>query len=136
MKARPHYTARCERFGRWWTASFPEVPGVFTQARRLDQVEDEARDALAIFLDVAPDTVDVNLDVVLPEKWAPLVDAVRDRRADIERCQKEARRALERALEMLVDEAGLSTRDAGRLVGLSHQRVAALHPNKRKGFSK
>ena len=136
MKSRPSYTARCERSGRWWAVSFPEVPGVFTQARRLDQVDDEARDALALFLDVPPGSLEIRLDVVVSPEWAPLVADVQERRANVERSQEEARGAVRRALEVLVEREGLPTRDVGRLLDLSYQRVAALHPRKRKVATK
>jgi len=38
-----------------------EELGVFTQARRLDRVEFMARDAIALLLDVPPDSFDVTV---------------------------------------------------------------------------
>jgi len=32
-------TALCERGGGWWAVRVPEIDGLYTQARRLDQVE-------------------------------------------------------------------------------------------------
>ena len=40
------------RSGRWWAITVPEIGRVFSQARRLDQVEDRAREALALLLDI------------------------------------------------------------------------------------
>ena len=41
-------TAVCTRSGGWWAVEVPEIPGLFTQARRLDQVEDMVRDAATV----------------------------------------------------------------------------------------
>ena len=62
-KGRPLYTARCERSGRWWAVHVPEINGVRTQARRLDQVEAMARDAIAGALDVPPDSFDIGFEI-------------------------------------------------------------------------
>ena len=36
------YTVTTERSGSWWAFSVPEIPGAHGQARRLEQVRDEA----------------------------------------------------------------------------------------------
>ncbi len=46
------YRVRAVRSGSWWAITVPELPGVFSQARRLDQVEAMAREAIAMMLDV------------------------------------------------------------------------------------
>ncbi len=33
------YTVRVRRSGAWWAIDVPELPGVYSQARRLDRVE-------------------------------------------------------------------------------------------------
>ncbi len=33
-------TAKVTHTGDWWAIAVPEVPGLFTQAKRLDQVEE------------------------------------------------------------------------------------------------
>ena len=65
------YTARAERSGSWWAISVPEVTGVYTQARRLDQVPDRARDAIAGVLEVPMRSFDV--EVLMPLVAAALV---------------------------------------------------------------
>ncbi len=39
-------TAEVSRSGAWWAVEVPEVPGAFTQAERLDQVEAAVVDAV------------------------------------------------------------------------------------------
>lgn len=46
------YRVNVERAGSWWAISVPDLPGVFSQARRRDEVEDMARDVIALYLDV------------------------------------------------------------------------------------
>jgi predicted RNase H-like HicB family nuclease len=58
---RQTYTAVCRRHDDWWVIEVPEVDGVFTQAERLDQVEAMARDAIALMLDVAAGSFDVEV---------------------------------------------------------------------------
>ncbi|ACZ22397.1 hypothetical protein Sked_24890 [Sanguibacter keddieii DSM 10542] len=41
-------TARCARSEGWWAVEVPEVPGLFTQARRLDQVPEAVVDAASL----------------------------------------------------------------------------------------
>lgn len=38
-------TAQCTRSGGWWAVECPGIPGLFTQAHQLDQVEGMVRDA-------------------------------------------------------------------------------------------
>lgn len=38
-------TAIAERSDGWWAVEVPEIPGLFTQARRLDQIDGMVRDA-------------------------------------------------------------------------------------------
>ena len=38
-------TAIAQRSGDWWAIEVPEIPGLFTQTRRLDQTDDMVRDA-------------------------------------------------------------------------------------------
>ena len=55
------YAVLAERSGRWWAISVPELPGVFSQARRRDQIEAMARDAIALYLDVPLDSFAVSV---------------------------------------------------------------------------
>lgn len=48
------YTARATREDGWWTVTVDEVEGLYTQARRLDQIERNVRDALTLFPDIEP----------------------------------------------------------------------------------
>jgi predicted RNase H-like HicB family nuclease len=125
-------TARARRSGSWWAIDVPEVDGVFTQAKRLDQVSEEVRDAVATMLDIAPADVEVgDIDIVVGAATdsQALNDLVRQAKAfaeQAERAQREASAAMRIAVAALRTSAGLSVRDAGVMLGLSHQRVAQL----------
>ncbi|MBF9130202.1 type II toxin-antitoxin system HicB family antitoxin [Plantactinospora sp. S1510] len=60
------YAVKCTRTGNWWAISVPDLRGVFSQARRLDQVEATARDAIALFLDVSPKSFGVAIQPEVP----------------------------------------------------------------------
>lgn len=119
------YTAVAERADGWWAITVLELRGVFSQARRLGAVEPMARGAIALFLDIAPESFDVEVRELLdPDVERVVAEAIqarseaRDRQRDAAHKSREAIHALERI--------GLPQRDIGRLLHLSHQRVAQL----------
>jgi predicted RNase H-like HicB family nuclease len=126
MKARRSYTARCHRSGAWWAIDVPELRGVYSQARRLDQVEDMARDAIALFLDVPNDSFDVNLQPVLPEELKLDLQEAKTARSRADDAGRKAQDAVRRVTRRLHDELGLTVRDAGAILGVSHQRAQQL----------
>ena len=124
--ARPVYTALCVRSGDWWAVTVPEVPGVFTQARRLDQVEKMARDAIALLTGVPDDSFDIVISPQLTPDVGAEVDAAQELRDTAERYQREATAAARAVAAKLTGQYRLTLRDAARIIGLSHQRVAQL----------
>jgi predicted RNase H-like HicB family nuclease len=58
-------TAKTTRTNGWWAVEVPEVPGVFTQAKRLDQVPAMVRDAVSSMSDVPTDDVQVAVEALL-----------------------------------------------------------------------
>jgi len=111
----------------WWAVRIPELPGVLTQARRLDQVEELAREAidLAISVGHAPKRkYAVEVDVYVPGLDDDLA-MVRAVRADAERAQAEAAERTRFIAARLADR-GLTVRDIGAALGVSYQRAAQL----------
>ena len=54
------------RGDEWWGIRVRELDWVFSQARRIEDVEDTARDAIAAYYDVAPSAVgEVVVDEVI-----------------------------------------------------------------------
>lgn len=124
--SRATYTALCERSGDWWAIKVPQVPGVHSQARRLDRVEAMARDAIGLILDVDEDSFDVELDIRLPDSADAALGRLAAARAQADAAQKEQASAAHQAAEALVKNAGMTVRDAGRILGVSFQRVDQL----------
>lgn len=125
MRAR--YTAKAERSGDWWAVDVPEIHGVHTQARRLDRVEHMARDVIALMLEVPADSFDVEVEVELGKDIDALVATAVRARQKATQADREASDAVRMAVAGLLRE-GLTIRDAGRLLGVSHQRIAQLAP--------
>lgn len=123
---RKTYTARCERAGDWWAISVPELRGVHTQARRLENVDATVRDAIALFLNVRPDSFDIKIEPVLPRELQKKVGRARKVRTEAEVLERQAAAVSMEVAADLVQRAHLTMRDAGRVLGLSHQRVAQL----------
>lgn len=119
------YTARCVRSGGWWAISVPEIKGVFSQARRLDQVEGMAREAIALMLDVDPQSFDVDVQPDLPQE----VTRARKARSALRKAEESAEEATVAAARALLAK-GYTVRDAGALLGISPQRVSQLAPRK------
>lgn len=120
------YTARCVRAGDWWAIIVPEVPGVFSQARRLDQAEEMARDAIAAMLRVSPRSFDVSVSPDLPGGISAEIDAAKELRQVAERAQREATAATRQVAATLLEACQLTLRDIGSLLGMSHQRVSQV----------
>lgn len=119
------YTVRARRIGGWWALDVDGVSGVHTQVRRLDQAEGMSREAISLVLDVPEDAVTVTVAPEVPATLRSMVNeavAARSRAAD---AQDAAARLTRDAARRLVQE-GLTVRDAGALLGMSHQRVAQL----------
>lgn len=125
MAVRRTYTVNAARHGDWWAIAVDELPGVFSQARRLDQVDGMARDAIALFLDLPP----TRFDLSIREKLAPdierVVTSAKEARAEATAHQQVASERSRAAARTLAAQ-GLPQRDIGRLLDLSHQRVAQL----------
>ena len=122
---KPRYTAQVERSGRWWAITVPDLRGVHTQSRTLEGVEPMVREAIAVFLDVGEESFDVEIRQALePEVERVAHEAILARSAALE--QQQAASAKARAAVMVLRDRGLPQRDIGRLLKLSHQRVAQL----------
>src|ERR1700693_5459846 len=72
------------------------------------------------------DTPERAEDVRLPARVRDAIGRTRSARRHAQREREKAQQALMRVARTLVDEVGLSLRDAGELLDLSHQRVQQL----------
>lgn len=115
-------TAICQRSGNWWAIETPEIPGLYTQARRLDQAEHMVKDAAQLL------GVDVDTVTILPfidTDTESLIEQLLSARAEATRAQERASQLTREAISTLRNE-GLTVRDVAIVTGLSPQRVSAL----------
>lgn len=118
------YTALVSRDGKFWHVEVPEIDRV-TQARNISEVDDMARDLIAIMAGVEPDSFELDVRIQLP-------DSVRAHLSEVERArgaETEARShaaAELRAAAAELKNAGLSVRELGAVLGISYQRASQL----------
>lgn len=126
MSRRMSYRVDVVRSGDWWAITIPELNGVFSQAKRLEQVEPRAREAIAMMLDIEETAVGtIEVHVTPPATAVDLLESLRKTMAVAEEAEAEAAR-LRMEAALLLRAEGLPMRDVGRLMGVSHQRVHQL----------
>jgi predicted RNase H-like HicB family nuclease len=115
--------------GAAWIVELAEEPRCHTFGRTLRAAQRNIREAAAAWYEVEPAQVEVDDDVRLP---APASRALGRSRAlrDRERKAHEQARAATAAAVAALRDVGLSERDTGTLLGLSHQRVHQLVPER------
>jgi len=126
------YTVTTERSGNWWAFSVPEVPGAHGQAKRLEQVRDQARDVISMMLDAEPDSFAVSLSVRLDPRIEHALDEAKAARQEFDTYQRVAQEKLRFAAEQIKEVGGLSVRDIGSLLDVSFQRISQILGDKRK----
>lgn len=117
---------RDEEDPRVWLAEWAEDDRVHTFARSLAELEDLARDALALWLHTKADAVRIELDVDLPESVSRELTQLHQQRDELEAQQASVLDRQHTLAVRLVEGQGMTYRDAARFLGISHQRVAQL----------
>ena len=114
------------RSGRWWAITVPALNGVFSQTKRLDQVESAAREAIALMLAIDEAAVgELEIAVTHRTDVADLLTHLEETAAIAAEANRAAAATRREVAETLRAE-GLPLRDIGVLIGLSHQRVSQL----------
>lgn len=117
------YEASARRVGNSWAI---DVAGVGpTQARRLAEIGEMARDLVASMKGVDVQTIDVDIQIELPDTVRHALDHAGQARAAEERARAEATSSYRAAARELRD-SGLTVREIGILLGVSYQRVHQL----------
>lgn len=115
-------TARVTRSDGWWAVSVDEIPGLFTQTRRLDQVADMVREAGSL---LGVDVGAVEVAPILDSDSQRMLEELEAARKEAEEKQRISSGLTREVIRRFRDE-GLTLRDIASLVGLSQQRVAVL----------
>ncbi|MGP6178204.1 hypothetical protein ACTU6U_13005 [Microbacterium sp. A196] len=121
------YDATVVRDGKWWMVSIPSLDGL-TQARRLTEAKEMAREYIAASQSVPLETVTVDLHFApiggiedVTTRIAKITEA-RRRAAELEKTASRDATELARSLTA----ADIPMRDIGAMLGVSHQRAHQL----------
>jgi predicted RNase H-like HicB family nuclease len=115
--------------GAAWIVELAEEPRCHTFGRTLRAAQRNIREAAAAWYEVGPSQVEVDDDVRLPAPASRALGRSRTLRDRERKAHEQARAATAAAVAALRD-VGLSERDMGTLLGLSHQRVHQLAPER------
>jgi predicted RNase H-like HicB family nuclease len=119
------YTAVYERDGDAWLVAIAGEPRCHSWGRTLTAAHSHIRDALALWLDQSPDSLEILDEVRLPRELERQLSTVRQSKEALEHFQQTVTQATAQAAKALT-ESGLSMRDAARIMGKSHQRIDQL----------
>ena len=110
----------------WWImhARIPRTI-IYSQARRIDDIEFMIRDAIAGALDVDPQSFGIELTFDLDSDVLDQVSRAREASLEAAEVQERASRESRSAVHALRKE-GLTLKEAGYFLGVSPQRVAQL----------
>ena len=120
------YQVVVTRDGRWWMISVPEIDGL-TQARRLADVEQTARELIAVTLDVrlSEVAVEVTFGDIDGIPVGPCIATISREKAEAARLEEDAAAKTKSLVKELVAH-NVPLRDIGAMLGLSFQRVHQL----------
>ncbi len=119
------YTVTAERSGKWWSLQCVEVPGAISQVAKLDQAADTIREAIAFVAEVPEDSIEIDVQPVIPRLVRNALDAAVEARTEAARLTFRAATDVRRAAALLHDDK-LTNREIGVVLGISHQRVNQL----------
>lgn len=123
------YEVVATRSGDWWTievvSGLPaSILGV-SQVRRLNKVPKVARRLISELLDSDAVEIEVEVRVSLPDELESAVDKARQAVSAEDEARTAAARARRDAAAALLN-ANMTMREAGQVLGVSHQRIKQL----------
>jgi predicted RNase H-like HicB family nuclease len=120
------YRVVVTRDGRWWMISVPEVDGL-TQARRLADVEQMARELIAVTLDIrlSEVAVEITFGDIDGIPVGSCIETISKEKEEAARLEEDAAAKTKTLVKELVAH-NVPLRDIGAMLGLSFQRVHQL----------
>ena len=117
------YAAKVSRDGKWWMIDIPEIDGL-TQARRIADVEQAARELVAVTLDVrlSEVAVDIRYQDIAGVPVEAQLHAINEEKAEAARLEEDAAAKTSQLVRALVDRK-VPVRDIGAMLRISFQRV-------------
>lgn len=113
--------------GDWIVRVAPDSLGVRSNGRTIDEARRNIRHALALAIGDAEAAHAVLLEEVdLPAHVLALIGSAKSQRAIVRELERSATKAQRKAAEVLTEKIGLSLRDAGELLGVTHAAVAKV----------
>lgn len=116
-------TALATRSDGWWSIEVPEIKGLFTQTRRLDQITDMVADAARLLEGIDPQ--DLHVDIQVQGDPESLAVKAREAKLRAQEAQDEATSQMRSAARDL-SASGLAYRDIGTLLGVTHSYAQRL----------
>lgn len=110
----------------YWIAEAVDVPGAHTFAKRLDQIPARIAEAIAAILERdSTERIGIVIDVHLDRELDRAVHEAAEARTAADHAAKTARESSRRVARELISR-GVSLRDAGVMLGVTHQRIDQL----------
>lgn len=131
MTRRKTYQVTVTRERGWWMIAIPELDRL-TQAKTLDKVDTMARDLIALWVDVPPDSFDIDVHIDIPDTFRRGLDRAKELRDEAEDLREKAASEARSVARSMANDLGMTVRDIGRVMHLSFQRVQQLLDTKVK----
>ncbi|AFK16227.1 transcriptional regulator [Corynebacterium pseudotuberculosis] len=109
----------------WWTATSNDIPGFVTQARRLDQIEDYARDIAQLSEKFTDDELETLEYHIKTDTYSQTAHQALEASQQAKQAQEKASQLMRKTARELAEQ-DLPYRDIGYLLGISHQRAQVL----------
>ena len=121
------YDVEVTRDGKWWMIRIPRLDESLTQARRVAEIGDMAREYIATTLDLDLDTIEIGHIALSVDgvDYGDISHQVNQLRAEAKAAEERAS-ALMRSTALTLSAQGIPVRDIGAVLGVSYQRAGQL----------
>lgn len=109
---------------QWWLVECEELD-VMGQARSLSEVDEVAKEVIGLWLDVDPETINVEVSIIMPEEIKAAWDESRQLKSEAEKALTHSGEIARETVKKL-RENGFTQKEAARVLGISPQRIHQL----------